>query len=201
MTSSQNSEPLSPKTATFMVALDKLTLQMNQMQQHNQQQFERLQKFNKDVSVRLERVERRRRRHEDSDHSSHNDEATNVFRPRRGQIREAFGNHMFKRDNDEGEHDFRPRQGQRREEFGNHTPRRDKMWRKIIIPKFNGANDPEAYLAWEMKLDQIFNSYDYEDDDKVLMPSFEFEGYAMNWWNQITVDIARRRGLPISTWE
>jgi len=147
MTSSQNSEPLSPKTTTLMVALDKLTLQMNQMQQHNQQQFERLQKFNEDVSVRLEGVERRRRRHDDSDHSSHNDEATHVFRPRRGQRREAFGNHMLRRDNDEEEHDFRLRQGQRREEFKNHTPRRDKMWKKIIIPKFNGANDPEAYLA------------------------------------------------------
>ena len=52
-----------------------------------------------------------------------------------------------------------------------------------------------------MKLDQIFNSYDYEDDDKVLMASLEFEGYAMNWWNQITMDIARRKRLPISTWE
>jgi len=40
MTSSQNSYPVSPKTATLMVALDKLTLQMNQMQQHNQQQFD-----------------------------------------------------------------------------------------------------------------------------------------------------------------
>jgi len=50
------------------------------------------------------------------------------------------------------------------------------------------------------ELDQIFNFYDYEDDDKVLMVSLEFEGYAMNWWNQITVDIARRRRMPISTW-
>ena len=112
MTSSQNSEPLSPKTTTLMVALDKLTLQMNQMQQHNQQQFERLQKFNEDVSVRLEGVERRRR-HDYSDHSSHNDEATHVFMPRRGQRREAFGDHMLRRDNDDEEHDFRPRQGQR----------------------------------------------------------------------------------------
>jgi len=32
------------------------------------------------------------------------------------------------------------------------------MWKKIIIPKFNGTNDLEAYLAWEMKLDKIFNS-------------------------------------------
>jgi len=38
-----------------------------------------------------------------------------------------------------------------------------------VIPKFNGTNDPEAYLAWEMKVDQIFHSYDYENDDTVLM--------------------------------
>ena len=36
MSSSQNSDPLSPKTAIIMVILDKLTLQMNQMQQQNQ---------------------------------------------------------------------------------------------------------------------------------------------------------------------
>ena len=153
------------------------------------------------MSVILEGVERRRSRHDDSGHSSHNDDEEHVFRPRRGQRREAFRNHMLRRDNDEEEHDFRPKRGQRREEFGNHTPRRDRMWRKIITPKFNGANDSEAYLTWEMKLHQIFNSYDYEDDDKVLMASLEFEGYAMDWWNQITMDIARRRRLPISTWE
>ena len=143
----------------------------------------------------------RRRRHDDSDHSSHNDEATRVFRPQRGERRKAFGNHMLRKDNDEEQHGFRPRQDQRREEFGSRTPRRDKMWKKIIIPKFNEANDLDAYLAWEMKLDQLFNSYDYEDDDKMLIASLEFEGYAMNWWNQITVDIARRRQLPISTCE
>jgi len=63
------------------------------------------------------------------------------------QRRETFRNHMLRRDNDENKHDFRPRRGQRREEFGNYTPRRDKMWRMIIIHKFNEVNDPEAYLA------------------------------------------------------
>ena len=146
-------------------------------------------------------MERRRRRHDDLDHSSLNDEYAHVFRPRRGQTREAFGNHSLKRDNDEEEDGFGPRRGQRREKFENHTPRRDKMWGKIIIAKFNGANDPKAYLSWEMKLDQIFNSYGYEEDDKVLIASLEFEGYCMNWWNQITMDIVRRRQLSISTWE
>jgi len=82
-----------------MVALDKLTLEMNQMQQHNQQQFERLQKSNEDVSMRLEGMERRRRKHDDSDHSPHNDEEEHVFRPWRGQRQEAFEHHMLRRDN------------------------------------------------------------------------------------------------------
>jgi len=64
---------------------------------------------------------------------------------------------------------------------------------KKVIPKFNGANDPEAYLAWEMKVNQNFHSYDYENDDKVLMETMESEGYTMNWWNQINLDIARRK--------
>jgi len=54
------------------------------------------------------------------------------------------------------------------------------MGRKIIIPKLNGVNDLKDYLAWEMKLDQILNSHDYEDDGEVLMASLEFEAYALN---------------------
>jgi len=46
-----------------------------------------------------------------------------------------------------------------------------------------------------MKVDQIFHSYDYEDDDddKVLMATLEIEGYVMNCWNQFTMDMARRK--------
>ena len=90
---------------------------------------------------------RRRRRHDVWDHSSHNDEEEHVFTPWRSQRREVFGNHMPRRDNDEEEHGIRPRQGQRRYAFENHTPITNKMWRKIIIPKFNGANDPKAYWS------------------------------------------------------
>jgi len=35
----------------------------------------------------------------------------------------------------------------------NQIPRRDEMKKKKVIPKFNGANDPEAYLVLEMKVD------------------------------------------------
>jgi len=33
------------------------------------------------------------------------------------------------------------------------------------------------------------------------MTSLEFEGYTMNWWNQITMDITRKGRLSITTWE
>ncbi|KOM43323.1 hypothetical protein LR48_Vigan05g092700 [Vigna angularis] len=48
MASSQKSDPPSLKTTTIMVVLEKLSLQMVQMQQHTQLQFERLQKFDED---------------------------------------------------------------------------------------------------------------------------------------------------------
>jgi len=66
---------------------------------------------------------------------------------------------------------------------------------------FKGANDPKAYLAWEMKLYPIISSYEYEDEDTLIMTTLEFEGYTMNWWNQITLDIAKGRKLPINSWE
>jgi len=32
-----------------------------------------------------------------------------------------------------------------------------------------------------MKLDHIFSSYDYEDEDTLTMATLEFEGYSINW--------------------
>ena len=32
-----------------------------------------------------------------------------------------------------------------------------------------------------------------QDDDKVFMASLEFEDYTMNWWNQVIVDITKRK--------
>jgi len=54
------------------------------------------------------------------------------------------------------------------------------MKKKSIIPKFNGVSVSEAYLVWEMKVDHIFNSHNYKNEDKVLMATLEFEGLAMN---------------------
>lgn len=62
---------------------------------------------------------------------------------------------------------------------------------KIKVPSFVGKSDPEAYLEWETKLEQIFNCHNYSNLEKVQVASIEFKEYALVWWDQLTKD--RRR--------
>ena len=71
---------------------------------------------------------------------------------------------------------------------------------KVKIPKFLGTYDPEAYLDWEMKVDQIFNCNNFSEEKKMQLASLEFEGYALVWWNQIQVDRERLRRHRVDTW-
>ncbi|EEC69228.1 hypothetical protein OsI_38235 [Oryza sativa Indica Group] len=56
---------------------------------------------------------------------------------------------------------------------------------KISMSAFLGSGDPEDYLQWEMRCDQIFNSHNYSEDKKARLASIEFTGYALSWWNQL----------------
>jgi len=51
----------------------------------------------------------------------------------------------------------------------------------VKLPSFNGDSDPNVYLGWEAKVEQIFNVYDVEEDQKVKLAFLEFEDYAMQW--------------------
>jgi len=44
-----------------------------------------------------------------------------------------------------------------------------------------GENDPNLYLGWEAKVNQIFNVYEVEEDQKVKLTFLEFLDYAMQW--------------------
>ena len=50
---------------------------------------------------------------------------------------------------------------------------------KVKIPKFLGTYDMEAYLDWEIKVDQIFNCNNFSEEKKMQLTSLEFEGYAL----------------------
>jgi len=59
----------------------------------------------------------------------------------------------------------------------------------VKLPSFNGDNDPNVFLGWEGKVEQTFNVYEIEKDQKVKLAFVEFEDCAMQWWHQTVMDI------------
>ena len=49
----------------------------------------------------------------------------------------------------------------------------------VKIPSFSGEDDPNIYLGWEAKVEQIFNVREVQEDQKVKLASLEFLDYAM----------------------
>jgi len=44
----------------------------------------------------------------------------------------------------------------------------------IKFPSFIRENDPNVYLGWEAKVEQIFNVYEVQEDQKLNLASLEF---------------------------
>jgi len=51
----------------------------------------------------------------------------------------------------------------------------------VKLPSFSGDSDPNVYLGWKDKVEQIFNVYEVEEDQKVKLASLKFVDYAMQW--------------------
>jgi len=49
----------------------------------------------------------------------------------------------------------------------------------IKLPSFSGESDQNSYFWWKAKVDQIFNVYEVEEDQKVKLASLEYLDYAM----------------------
>ncbi|KAL4297901.1 hypothetical protein GQ457_12G010870 [Hibiscus cannabinus] len=71
---------------------------------------------------------------------------------------------------------------------------------KIKIPPFQGKTDPKAYLAWETKIEHIFECHNYFELKKVKLAAIEFVDYALIWWDQLTSSRRRNGDRLISTW-
>jgi hypothetical protein len=56
---------------------------------------------------------------------------------------------------------------------------------KISIPPFNGSYDAEAYLDWEMTVEQKFSSHLVLGQDHVRQGTSEFKDFALIWWNEL----------------
>ena len=72
---------------------------------------------------------------------------------------------------------------------------------KVKILTFKWNCDSGVYLEWEMKVEQVFACYNYNEEKKIKLVSLEFEGYALLWWNQMMSDVERMRRPLINMWQ
>jgi len=70
----------------------------------------------------------------------------------------------------------------------------------VKLPSFSGDSDPNVYLEWEAKCEQIFMVHEVQDDQKVKLASLEFLDYAMQWWHKIVMDIGLNKRPTMVSW-
>ncbi|KAL4385591.1 hypothetical protein GQ457_15G018070 [Hibiscus cannabinus] len=71
---------------------------------------------------------------------------------------------------------------------------------KIAILSFQGRTDPDAYLAWESKVEHVFECYNYSEQKKVRIAAMEFIDYALIWWDQLLIRRRRIGEGPVRDW-
>ena len=114
--------------------------------------------------------------------------------PRRRRDRDNDDDGDFSEDSDaRGGLPHRPRHdvgahrhaGRRHDYGGNGAHEDDGLGRiKITIPEFSGrCADPEKYLEWEMRVNQIFDGHNYSEEKRVRVASMKFTEYALVWWD------------------
>jgi hypothetical protein len=67
---------------------------------------------------------------------------------------------------------------------------------KFSIPPFNGSYNAEAYLDWEMTVEQKFSSHLVPEQHHVRQATSEFKDFALIWWNELAT-----LGLQPHTWD
>jgi transposase InsO family protein len=88
----------------------------------------------------------------------------------------------------EDEDRARRRRRQNRRGMGGARPREvhnnDNAFSKIKfkIPSFDGKYDPDAYLTWEMAVEQKFTCHDFPENACVRAATSEFTDFASVWW-------------------
>ncbi|XP_010542092.1 PREDICTED: uncharacterized protein LOC104815406 [Tarenaya hassleriana] len=89
----------------------------------------------------------------------------------------------------EEEEELRPRQ-----------PRGPSNDLKLKPPLFVGKVDPEAYLDWERRMDNIFECYAYSDRRRVQYAAAQLAENALAWWDRETTERRRAHIEQVGTW-
>ncbi|KAF7834891.1 putative gag-pol polyprotein [Senna tora] len=72
---------------------------------------------------------------------------------------------------------------------------------KIKYPTFKGNTNPDLYLDWEMKFEQIIRMNDWSEEKKVKLASFQFSDFAIVWWEDLQLKRRLKGKGPPRTWE
>ena len=72
--------------------------------------------------------------------------------------------------------------GHRRREVPNNTDSFSKI--KFKIPPFDGKYDPDAYISWEIAIEQKFACHEFPENTRVRAATSEFSDFATVWWNE-----------------
>jgi hypothetical protein len=67
---------------------------------------------------------------------------------------------------------------------------------KFSFPPFNGSYYAEAYLDWEMTVEQKFSSHLVPEQHRVRQATSEFKDFSLIWWNELAA-----LGLQPHTWD
>ncbi|XP_072148509.1 uncharacterized protein [Setaria viridis] len=70
--------------------------------------------------------------------------------------------------------------GYRRREVHNNDDAFSKI--KFKIPPFDGKYDPDAYITWEIVVDQKFACHEFPENTRVRAATSEFTDFASVWW-------------------
>jgi len=67
----------------------------------------------------------------------------------------------------------------------------------VDLPYFLGKDDVEAYLDWELKVEQFFACNQVSEESKVPLATLSFQGYDMYWWTSIVQERLKSNGPSI----
>ncbi|XP_052728506.1 uncharacterized protein LOC128195301 [Vigna angularis] len=95
--------------------------------------------------------------------------------------------------------DYYPSSSRRhRRDYENFPPPPKEV--NVVLPHFHGKDNIEAYLDWEMKVEQIFACQQVSEERKVSLATLSFQGYAMYWWTALVKERLRQQLPPIKYW-
>ena len=71
---------------------------------------------------------------------------------------------------------------------------------RVDLPFFHGKEDIDAYLDWEMKVEQLFACHRVSEERRVPLATLSFQGQVMHWWTAQERERRIHNDPPIQYW-